>query len=219
MNMPTNQADLVDFPIHELEQIELTIVASQNYLQALQERCEALTLELERITRPRTSNVKAALAKFGPGYLYRGELTRRWKSIDIYLDVLRRLWTDFPEKREAIACAVSTKGRTRAYLARTATQLFPGRALAWTQLHSRLLAYGWYVDTNLSCNQMSGLLPVAVVAAGLKWGEDVKAYWGSAEVQIERVDGLNHGGVLLRNARGLCQSDRRRSSDPSRQSA
>ena len=166
------------FPIQELEQIESAIQASQQWIATLQGRREALTAELERITRPLPTVVaKAPIKTIGPGLEYRGAMSAHWDYIDIHLDLLRCLWTEFPERREAMAQAVGCFGRTRAYVAKTPGELFPDWPISKAHRYSRPLVPGWYVDTNLNRERMRRILPAAVAAAGLKWGQDVKTYW------------------------------------------
>lgn len=76
----------------------------------------------------------------------------------------------------APASAVAKCGTTRAYVAKVQAELFPGQSLAFVQRYSRTLVEGWYVDTNLNKERMRRLLPVAVTAAGLNWGVDVRAF-------------------------------------------
>ena len=111
------------------------------------------------------------------GVVYRGASTRHWTYIAIYMDTLRRLWADFPEKRDAMAEALGRYGNTRAYIARSLSDLFKGQSTDWARGHSRTLVADWLVDTNLSGRRIRSLLPVAVKAAGLQWGSDVVAYW------------------------------------------
>ena len=170
------------FPIQELEQIEAVIRASQQWLSTLQGRCEALTAELEKMTRPPVAPIKPTMKTIGPGLEYRGKMTHHWNYIDIHIDLLRRLWNEYPERRDAMAQAMGTYGNTRAYVARTLEELFPGQSRPWAQRYSRQLVDGWYVDTNLNRERMRRILPAAVRAAGLKWGQDVKAYWRATQV-------------------------------------
>lgn len=170
------------FPIRELEQIEAAIQASQQWLGTLQGRRDALTAELEKITRPPVVATKPAMKTIGPGLDYLGKMTHHWNYIDIHIDLLRRLWTNYPERRDAMAHAMGLCGNKRAYVARTVEKLFPGQPLPWAQRYSRRLVDGWYADTNLNRERMRRILPAAVRAAGLKWGEDVKAYWRVTQV-------------------------------------
>jgi hypothetical protein len=172
------------FPIQELEQVEEAIQASQRWLTTLQGRREALTAELEKITRPQVTPTKPTVKTIGPGLEYLGKMSHHWNYIDIHIDLLRRLWTEYPERREAMAQAMGYHGNTRAYVARTLQELFPGQPLPWAQRYSRQLVDGWYIDTNLNRERMHRILPAAVQAAGLKWGQDVKAYWRAMQVAV-----------------------------------
>lgn len=109
-------------------------------------------------------------------------MVARWNYIDIHAVLLRRLWTDFPERCEAMAAAMGVHGTTRAYVARTREELFPGHAPAWATRYSRTLVDGRYLDTNLGRERMRRILPAAVQAAGLAWGQDVKAHWRATPV-------------------------------------
>ncbi|WP_029050342.1 hypothetical protein [Cupriavidus sp. amp6] len=105
-----------------------------------------------------------------------------WNYIDSHIDLLRRLWNEFPDRRDAMAEAMSCHGTTRTYVARTPSELFRGKTMGWTQRYSRKLMDGWYVDTNLNRERMRSILPAAVRAAGLKWDEDVRVYWRAQQV-------------------------------------
>ena len=170
------------FPMQELEQIESAIQISLKWFAALEDRRVALNEELERITRPQPVITKAPPKMIGPGLEYRGAMFTHWNYIDIHIDLLRRLWTEFPERREAMAKAMGHYGTTRAYVATTVTELFPGQSIAWGQRHSRELVSGWYVDTNLNLKRMRRILPAAVTAAGLKWNKDVKTHWHRSQL-------------------------------------
>ncbi|MDP2834075.1 MAG: hypothetical protein Q8Q28_12450 [Pseudomonadota bacterium] len=180
----TNTNAQTQFPIQELEQIESAIQTSQQWLATLKGRREALTTELERITRPQPviAISKAPMKMIGPGLDYRGVMSQHWKYIDIHIDLLRRLWTEFPDRREAMAKAMGRYGATRAYVAKSRTELFPSKPAAWAQRYSRTLVDDWCVDTNLSRKQMHRILPAAVEAAGLMWGKDVKTYWRPTQI-------------------------------------
>lgn len=167
------------FPLRELEQLERAIAVGREYLSTLQLRHDALAAELERITRPAT----AAPRWIGPGFTYRGEMVRAWSAIDIHTGLLRRLWTDFPERREAMARAMAARGWCRVYVARSATELFPGKSETWARKHSRALVEGWMIDSNLNHARIRMLLRLAVATCNLKWGVDVLIYWRSERVQ------------------------------------
>jgi hypothetical protein len=93
--------------------------------------------------------------------------------IDVHLALLRRLWTDFPSRREAMADAMGARGIKRRYVARTPAALFAGKSFAWAAEHSREFVDGWYADTNLNPLTMPNLLGAAVEVCGLRWGLDV----------------------------------------------
>ena len=183
MQTQPNPIPQPQFPLLELEQIEAAIQASTRWLNTLQGRREVLTAELEKITRPPVAPTKPAMKTVGPGLEYLGKMTHHWNYIDIHIDLLRRLWTEFPDRREAMARAMGCYGTTRAYVAKSQAELFPGQSTAWAERYSRPLVPGWYVDTNLNRERMRRILPAAVAAAGLKWGEDVKTYWRATPVR------------------------------------
>ena len=91
--------------------------------------------------------------------------------------LLRKLWTDFPEKREAMANALASRGTSRCYVARSSAALFRDQPEDFAVRHSRALVDDWFVDTNLNKARIRTLSIVAVQAAGLKWNVDVKVYW------------------------------------------
>lgn len=187
MQPQANADKHAQFPIQELEQIESAIRASQDWLATLTARREKLTADLERITRPQPTTLSEPVQTIGPGLEYRGVMSEHWNYIDIHIDLLRRLWTDFPDRREAMTKAIACCGTSRSYVAKTLTELFPGRSTAWARRYSRTLVEGWFVDTNLNRERMDRILPCAVEAAGLKWGEDVRPYWHRTKVADERL--------------------------------
>lgn len=178
---PTHNAQ-PQFQLQELEQIESAMQASLRWLETLHGRREALTVELERFTRPQNSASKSSTTMIGPGVEYRGAMSAHWNFIDIHIALLRRLWNDFSDRREAMAKAMRSCGITRVYVAKSPADLFPDQSTTWVQRHSRPLVHGWYADTNLNRERMGRILPAAVDAAGLKWGNDVKVYWQSTPI-------------------------------------
>ena len=172
MQTQPNPIPQPQFPLLELEQIEAAIQASTRWLNTLQGRREVLTAELEKITRPPVAPTKPAMKTVGPGLEYLGKMTHHWNYIDIHIDLLRRLWTEFPERRDAMAQAMGVYGNTRVYVARSVEALFPGQPLPWAQRYSRQLVEGWYVDTNLNsaraCLAYPPASPLGNVRCGLK---------------------------------------------------
>ena len=173
--------------MRELEQVESAIQASRQWIATLEVRRDALTAELDRITRPQRVLPKPPLKTIGPGFEYRGALFGHFSYIDIYTGLLRRLWTDFPEKREAMAKAMGNCGTTRTYVATSIAELFAAHPTEWAQRHSRTLVVGWYVDVNLNLERMRRLLPAAVRAAGFKLGHDVKIYWRATRLPADSL--------------------------------
>lgn len=90
---------------------------------------------------------------------------------------MHRLWTDFPEHRDAMAAAAKQNSRSRTYVARTSEELFHGQSAEWSRRHSRMLVEGWFIDTNMNPKQMQKILRSAVAVVGLEWGKDVKVVW------------------------------------------
>jgi len=135
------------FPIQELEQIESAIQTSQRWIATLQGRRDVLTAELDRLTRPLPAAARAPQqSTIVPGLEFRGVMTKHWNYIDIHIDLLRRLWTEFPDKRETMAQAMGRYGATRAYVAKSHAELFPGQSATWAQPYSRPLVHSWYTS-------------------------------------------------------------------------
>jgi hypothetical protein len=84
-----------------------------------------------------------------------------------------------------MANAMSSGGRSRAYVALSRAGLFQDQTQTWAEQHSRPLMAGWFIDTNLSRSQIQKLLTVAVDAAGLEWGKDVQVYWRASEIRLD----------------------------------
>ena len=186
------------FPMHELEQIEAAIRATSACLAALQCRRSVLAAEMDRITQPahpvpaRLGNTRPLM---GRGVEYRGKVLARSSCIDIHMSLLQMLWMEFPERREAIAMAIGECGTTRAYVAQSREALFPGQSTAFAMRYSRTLIDGWYVDINLNQERMRRILPVAVRAAGLTWGKEVRVYWrASPRLAANNTREAHHGG-------------------------
>ena len=193
MYAPIAQQREPQFSLLELEQVELAIRATSDCLAALHVRRNALTAELERLTRPAPrSTLTPAPTLTGRGVEYRGEAFPLSTYIDIYMTVLRRLWGDFPDRRDEIAKSVGRCGTARAYIARSRDPLFPGQSPEFALRYSKPLADGWYVDTNLNQERMARLLPVAVQAAGLTWGKDVRVRWRSDKANANPGKSLAH---------------------------
>jgi hypothetical protein len=164
----------------EFDEVNAAMAAANTWMASLELRQHQLADLLDAATRPTPAPaqpVAAAPKVVHRGVLFRGELRRMWNFIDIHLFVLRGLWSAVPERRGAMAAAMSCRGTARCYVAEDRQRLFLGKPDGWIRRHSVELSEGWYADTNLSVERMQVLLPVAVRAAGWRWGDDVRVFW------------------------------------------
>lgn len=113
------------FPMHELAQIERALSAGQDYVATLRQRHDLLSTELDRLTRPAPSVPRIV----GPGFWYRGEMVTTWSAIDVHVGVLWRLWTDFPDNRDAMAQAMRARVSLPPGIAPTSRNTFTLRPL------------------------------------------------------------------------------------------
>ena len=161
----------------ELDQVEVAIGSAESWLATLEHRRDELITVLDAATRPLPSPAAAVSRTIYRGVSFRGEITQFWDFIDIHLHVLRRLWRELPERRDAMAVAMAQRGTSRRYVSQERGRLFSGKSEGWVQKYSVRLVDGWYADTNLSVERIRTLLPTAVRAAGLNWGDEVKVFW------------------------------------------
>jgi hypothetical protein len=160
----------------EFDEVNEAMAAANTWMATLERRRHQLVDLLDEATRP-PPPVPSAPKIIQRGVQFQGELRRMWNFIDIHLFVLRGLWAAVPDRRTVIAAAMSSRGTVRRYVAEDRQRLFMGKPDAWVRRYSVELSEGWYADTNLSVERMRVLLPVAVRAAGWKWGEDVRVFW------------------------------------------
>lgn len=177
MNVAVNHQSIASFPLQELDQIEAALRACENLSSTLRERQHRLVAELDRLTAPQLAPPAPRPKIVSRGYEYRGAFFPCWSSIDTYSNLLRKLWNDFPGRREAMVAAISSCGTSRNYIARSHQDLFLNRPPEWTARHSRLLTDGWYLDTNLSNAQKRQILRKAAQTVDLRWDDDIKVYW------------------------------------------
>ena len=159
----------------EFDEVNAAMAAASTWMAALELRRHQLADLLDEATRPAPPPVAPKIIH--RGVQFQGELRRMWNFIDIHLFVLRRLWAAVPDRRGAMAAAMSSRGTARRYVAEDRQRLFMGKPDVWIRRYSVELSEGWYADTNLSVERMRVLLPIAVRAAGWKWGEDVRVFW------------------------------------------
>lgn len=162
----------------EFDEVNAAMAAANTWMASLELRRHQLADLLDTATRPTTTQLVAVAPKMvHRGVLFRGDLRRMWNFIDIHLFVLRGLRAAVPERRASMAAAMSCRGMARSYVAEDRQRLFLGKPDGWVRRHSVELSEGWYADTNLSVERMRVLLPVAVRAAGWRWGDDVRVFW------------------------------------------
>lgn len=99
------------FPIQELEQIESIIQLFSQWYATLEGRRAVLLAQLELITRPQLVTPRLVTKTIRRGFEYPGIVYEHRNCIDIHIDLLRRLWTDFPVRRKAMARAMGSCGR------------------------------------------------------------------------------------------------------------
>lgn len=163
------------FPLQELEDIDAAIAASLRLVETWTLRRDRLRTQLEALTRPTLP--KAPVVDRRPRFEYRGTSFAHWSNVSVYHELLRRLWVDFPDRRDHIASVIGIHGTLRRYVAASRDQLFVGKTKGWAQRHSRGLVDGWFVDTNLNVERMAKIVVSAVEAAGLSWNKDVTVRW------------------------------------------
>lgn len=100
-----------------------------------------------------------------------------WTNKAVYLGVLRHLWRSRSSRREEMARASRMGARTRRYLALSRDQLFSGRPVDWSRMHSSPIADGWYADTNLSAERMRVILRRVIYAADLSTDSCIDVEW------------------------------------------
>jgi hypothetical protein len=173
MNTYSTEIDCAHFPIAEYDALEREAPSLRTRLT----RYAELTELFERLTRPAARVEPAKPQARRRGFEYRGQFFSGWSCIGIYLHLLKRLWTEFSDSREAMAAAANRHTRSRAYVARARETLFQGKSAEWTRRHSRRLIDEWFVDTNMNPGQMQAILRSMVTAVGLEWGRDVSVNW------------------------------------------
>jgi hypothetical protein len=177
MNTDPMENECAHFPIADYEALEWEVSSLRKRLTTLEPRYAALTELFDRVTRPMFRGEPGKPQARRRGFEFRGQFFAGWACIGIYLELMQRLWTEFPDGREAMASAANRNSRSRAYVARARGDLFQGKSAEWARRHSRRLVDDWFVDTNMNPDQMQAILKSMVTAAGLEWGKDVNVNW------------------------------------------
>lgn len=111
------------------------------------------------------------------GYKFGGEFTSCTCCLDVWRKLLKKLWNDYPGKREIMAASAKKFGYNRKYISSDRKDLFMSKSEWWVRRHSRELSDGWYMDVNVTPERIHKILPSVVSSAGLKWGEDITVIW------------------------------------------
>ena len=169
--------------LNELSEINRAIDELSQVFKTLGGKRDVIYEMLDTLTKPAFRSPQIGGDKvFYRGYVNRGTFTRAWDLKDLYCRLIDLILTEHPDKVEVVATAMSRYGTKRNYLAREPEQLFSGKSWDWVKKYSKKLPSGWYVDTNINRERMQTLLPVAARAAGLTWGEDVRAFWSRTTI-------------------------------------
>jgi hypothetical protein len=86
-----------------------------------------------------------------------------------FLELLRAMFAEFPERMDRIAAAA--RGRTRNHIARVPTDVYPDRP-DLTHFVVELVP-GWYVGTNIANREKHRIIKAACEACGIHFGTDV----------------------------------------------
>lgn len=163
-------------------------------IQTLEGIFDDMFIALDEETRPRRKTIREILAEkrsariahpqarpkeiIKIGFEYKSEFIPCMSYLDIHRKLLKLLMNDFPEKRKDIATFVHGKlGYNRSYISNDREKLFYNKDPHWVRKYSRHLIDGWYIDINVNPERIRKILPIAVWAAGLKWGSDVCVIW------------------------------------------
>lgn len=196
MNQITNHNELlknIDFYNQLLErQSTLPWLTHSNLNEITALRNQSFR-ELDDLTRPHKRGImeilaeKIAMRNLAPktvthqvskvGYKLNGEFTPCTCCLDIWRRLLKRLWNDYPDKRDVMAVAAKQFGHNRKYISSDRKSLFLGKDDRWIRKHSRELVDGWYMDINVTPERIHKILPAVVSSVGLKWGEDAVVIW------------------------------------------
>lgn len=112
------------------------------------------------------------------GYRYKNEFYPCGSYLEMHRKLLRHLFIDFPEKRDAMVSSLWRIGYNRSYIAETREELFhKSMNPRSVRKYSRPLVDGWYIDVNVTPERINKILPRVVQAAGLIWEADVSIIW------------------------------------------
>lgn len=100
---------------------------------------------------------------------FRGQRVAGRDATALFLELLRRLAREFPDRMQQIATAA--KGRTRNHIARTPADVYPNRP---DLIHTVVeLNPGWFIGTNIANREKHRIVKAACEACGIAFGRDV----------------------------------------------
>jgi len=100
---------------------------------------------------------------------FRGKELHARDATSAFLELLRSLASEFPERLQHIATAA--KGRTRNHIARSPVDVYPDRP---DLMHTVVeLVPGWFVGTNIANREKHRIVKAACEACGVRFGADV----------------------------------------------
>jgi hypothetical protein len=100
---------------------------------------------------------------------FRGRELNLRDATPAFLELLRALAGEFPDRMDRIAAAA--KGRTRNHIARSPAEVYPDRP---DLIHFVVdLVPGWFVGTNIANREKHRIVKAACDACGVRFGSDV----------------------------------------------
>jgi hypothetical protein len=116
----------------------------------------------ERLATPRRVSTAIAASFKGRQLVGNG-------ATSTFLELLRAVIADFPDRIEQIANAA--KGRSRNHIAREAADVYPSRP---DLIHTVVeLVPGWFVGTNIANREKYRIIKAACEACGIRFGTDI----------------------------------------------
>lgn len=110
-----------------------------------------------------------SVARRGVVASYRGRQLNVRDATSGFLEIIRALSAEFPDRMEQIATAA--KGRTRNHIARLSTDVYPDRP---DLIHTVVdLVPGWFVGTNIANREKHRIVKAACEACGVRFGDEV----------------------------------------------
>jgi hypothetical protein len=116
------------------------------------------------------------VAPSATGFVLHGQFSRCRNACHVLVSVIEELAARDPSFTEGLV-SLPRHGRTRRYIARERSGLYPGRP-DLAQEHSHQLRSGYWLGTNISRKQVERIVTTACEVAGLRFGHDLKINLG-----------------------------------------